>query len=115
MKTFEKQAAQGDMMLIRIDKLPEGTKPIPAEAGQHVLAHSETGHHHVVLERPGLQHLSGMDVLRSFLVVPEGEPVPLVHKRDHHTHETLMIPPGTYAVVRQREHDLTTGWRHAAD
>lgn len=115
MKTFRVQAAQGDMLARRIERLPEGVKPIPAEQGHHILAHSETGHHHVVLEREGVQHFSGMDVLRSYLVVPEGYQAPLVHHRDTHTHETLVFEPGVYEIIRQREYDATAGWRYAAD
>lgn len=115
MHTFRFQAAQGDMLARKIDKLPDGVKPIPPENGAHVLAHSETGHNHVVMERPGVQHFSGMDVLRSYLVVPEDAEVPLVHLRDTHTHETLMFGPGVYEIIRQREFDVTAGWRYAAD
>jgi hypothetical protein len=115
MKTFTNQAAQGDMLLRRIDKLPEGTVHIAPEGTEHVLTHSETGHDHCVAVRPGLHHLSGMDVLRSFLVVPEGDPVPLYHKRDAHTHETLLIGPGIWEITRQREYDPTEGWKLAAD
>jgi hypothetical protein len=58
-----------------------------------------------------------MDTLRSFLIVPDdGQPTDLVHHRDVHTHETLRLPgPGVYLIVRQREHDVTAGWRLAAD
>jgi hypothetical protein len=85
-RTFENMAAQGDMLIRRVAALPEGVKPIPTEDGKHILTHSESGHHHVVMERPGVQHFSGMDVLKSYLVVPEGEEVDLIHERDHDTH-----------------------------
>lgn len=128
MKTFEKMAAQGDMLIRKIDALPapmEQMEPMPSVIAQHFeLAHSETGHSHVVLERPGVQHVryverhaKGMDILRSFLIVPDdGEVTDVVHLRSTHTHETLRLPgPGIYEITRQREHDVTKGWRYAAD
>jgi hypothetical protein len=115
MKRFENMAAQGDMLIRRIDSLPKGLKSIPSENGKHILTHSESGHHHVVMERPGIQHFSGMDVLRSYLVVPEGEEVDLVHERDHDTHETIRFGAGTYEILRQREAEFGDSWRMAAD
>lgn len=115
MKRFQTMAAQGDMLIRRIDSLPEGVKPIDPENGKHILTHSESGHHHVVMERPGVKHFSGMDLLRSYLVVPEGEEVDLVHERDHDTHETIRFGAGTYEILRQREADVGEGWRLAAD
>ncbi len=115
-KTFRLQAAQGDMLLRRVDSVPEGLEVIPAVDGAHILAHSETGHHHSVLERPGVQHFqSAMDTLRSFLVIPEGDNVPVEHHREDHTHETVSLEPGAYEVIRQREFDASAGWRLAAD
>lgn len=115
MKTFENQAAQGDMLVRRIAALPPGVQVIPPEDGHHIVAHSESAHHHVIQQRPGVVHYSGMDALKSYLVVPEGEPVPLEHLRSTHTHETLMFAPGIYELTRQREYDMTKGWRLAAD
>lgn len=115
MKTFQNMAAQGDMLIRRIDHLPEDLVDVPTEDGKHILTHSESGHHHVVMERPGVRHLTGMDVLRSFLVVPEDTEVDLLHERDTDTHETLRFGPGIYEILRQREADVTQGWRIAAD
>lgn len=50
--TFINQAAQGDMLLTRIDAIPEGAIRVEPINGFYVLAHSETGHNHVTLERP---------------------------------------------------------------
>ena len=121
MKTFNKFAAQGDMMLIRIDQLPDGLTEAKAENGAFVLAHSETGHNHIVMERPGVKLFTGMDELRSLLegkpfgyLVVEGAAVELEHKRDFDTHESLSIEPGIYEVRRQREY-TPEGFRRAAD
>lgn len=113
MKTFEKMAAQGDMLLLRVDALPEGVREVPPVNGAYILAHSETGHNHVVLERPNVKLFSAMDEFRAWLVVEE-TPAKLEHQRSFDTHETLLIPPGTYEVRRQREY-TPEGFRRAAD
>lgn len=121
MKTFTKIGAQGDMMLVRVDALPAGLTPVAPVEGRHVLAHSETGHNHVVLERPTVQLFSAMDDLRAlttgappaYLVV-EDEPAVLEHLRDFDTHESVEIQPGIYEVRRQREY-TPEGFRRAAD
>lgn len=114
MKTFDKMAAQGDMLLVRIEALPAGAVAAKAEGGRFVLAHSETGHNHTVLERPTVRLFNdAMDTFRSFLVV-EDEPAELQHERSFDTHEPLLIPPGTYEVRRQREY-TPEGFRRAAD
>lgn len=113
MKTFEKMAAQGDMLLLRVDRLPEGVREVPAVNGAYILAHSETGHNHVVLERPTVRLFSAMDEFRAWLVVEE-EPAELQHQRSFDTHESLKIAPGVYEVRRQREY-TPEGFRRAAD
>lgn len=113
MKTFDKFAAQGDMMLIRIDALPSDAKEVPAANGRHTLTHSETGHDHVVMDRPGIRFFSAMDEFRAYLVV-ENEPAELQHLRSFDTHESIEIKPGIYEVRRQREY-TPEGFRRAAD
>ena len=113
MKTFDKIAAQGDMMLIRIAELPADAKPAQSENGVFILTHSETGHHHVVIERPTVKFFSAMDQFLSYLVV-DGEPAILEHLRPTDTHEALEIKPGIYEVRRQREYS-PAGWQRAAD
>jgi len=114
MKTFKVCAAQGDLMIRRIEKLPDELSIVPAENGKLILAHSETGHNHIVLERPEVSQYSFGDLLRSFLVVTGDEPALLEHERSFDTHETIAIPPGIYELRRQREH-TPEGWRRAAD
>lgn len=112
-KTFKTMAAQGDLLIRRIDKLPEGLKEQSAEKGYFILAHSETGHHHAVMERPEVKYFAAMDQLRAFLVVT-GEPVELEHQRPYDTHESIRIDPGIYELRRQREY-TPEGFRRVAD
>lgn len=111
-KHFEKQAAQGDMLLRRIDKLPDGLVPAKAEGGLFVVAHSETGHHHVVKERSAQLLIDKTNAFIAYLNVLEA--CELEHLRSFDTHEALALEPGVYEVRRQVEY-TPEGWRRAAD
>lgn len=117
MRTFKNQAAQGDLFLRRIEALPDGIMPMNAEAGAFIVAHSETGHHHVIAARPNVQVFTTGDPLVSYLQVIEAtdamETV-LEHLRSFDTHESIAIPPGNYELRRQREY-TPEGWRRVED
>lgn len=114
MKIVQNQGAQGDLLLRRIEKLPDGLEEVRMAPEGHVLAHSETGHHHVV-EEPQTRWLKPVATadaaissfghsMVSYLEVL-AEHADVVHHRDEHQHETLRLPKGLYEVRRQREHD----------
>lgn len=117
MRTFKNQAAQGDLLIRRVDKMPAGLKPMATEAGRFIVAHSETGHHHVIEARPNVIVFDTEDPLVSYLQVIEAtdetEAV-IEHLRSFDTHESLSVPPGNYEIRRQRE-NAPEGWRRAAD
>jgi hypothetical protein len=118
MKTFRNQAAQGDLLIRRISALPAtGLRPLATEGGNFIVAHSETGHHHVIAERPNVQVWLGENPDISYLQVIEATEATealLEHLRSYDTHETLQIPPGVYELRRQREH-TPEGWRRVQD
>jgi hypothetical protein len=109
---FKNCAAQGDVLLRRIDKLPDGLEPAKAERGLFVVAHSETGHHHVVKERSAQLLIDRTNDFLAYLKV--AEPCELEHLRDFDTHESLAFEPGLYEVRRQVEF-TPEGWRRVAD
>lgn len=114
---FKNRAAQGDLYIRRIDKLPSGAKQVPAEKGVFIVAHSETGHNHVVKERPNVKFYNTDDPLVSYLEVIEAtdEVETLIeHLRSYDTHEALSVPAGIYEIRRQREY-VPEGWRRVAD
>jgi hypothetical protein len=116
-RTFKNQAAQGDLLIRRVDKLPAGLKAAPIEHGTFVVAHSETGHNHVIDARPNVKVYDTEDPLLSYLEVVDATDAMetlLRHLRGHDTHETISIPPGVYELRRQREY-TPEGWRRAAD
>lgn len=117
MKTFFNQCAQGDLFIRRIKMIPENAKILAAEKGQFVVAHSETGHNHVIAERPNVKMFTIGDPMVSYLQVIEATDAAeclLEHLRTYDTHETISINPGIYEIRRQREYS-PEGWRRVED
>ena len=112
---FENQAAQGDMLITRIDEIPADAEPVAAENGFYVLAHSETGHNHVVMERPDVKfYQDAKDPMTAYLHVLSIDTI-IEHQRSFDTHKPLQPKtPGKFRVRRQREH-TAEGWRKAQD
>lgn len=108
-----KSICQGDVYLVPIKVVPAGMKSVDPEKGAYIITHSETGHHHVVIERPDIRQYSGMDMFRGFLEV-SGEPAELVHLRDHHTHAPQVVAPGAWLIQRQAAY-TPQGWERARD
>ena len=105
---IQKLAAQGDVLFRRIPALPRWARDKPASR-RVVVAHSETGHDHVVdgevrfYERES--HVFGYvarDPFVCFLSV-DGPFADVIHLRPHDTHQTLRLAHGVWEVRRQRE------------
>jgi hypothetical protein len=117
MRTFKNRADQGDLLIRRINALPQGVTPIKAENGRYVVAHSETGHDHVIAERQNVRLYSNGDPMVSYLEVIEATDATetlLEHLRSFDTHETIKIPAGVFEIRRQREY-VPDGWRRVED
>lgn len=112
MKTFKTQAAQGDILIIKIDALPDGVEEVKPKGADVIVTHSETGHHHVMDRKTTRLYRLPEEIYECFLVVDA--PTPLTHLRPHDTHEPIMFEPGTYRVRRQREH-TPEGYRRVED
>ena len=112
---FENQAAQGDMLITRISDIPSDATPVTAERGFYILAHSETGHHHAVKERPEVKmYQAASDPLTAYLHVLSLDTV-IEHQRSFDTHKPLSPKtPGKFKIRRQRE-AAPEGWRRAQD
>lgn len=105
-KVTTRPSFQGDLMIRRIDAVPAGLKTAVAERGVHILAHSETGHHHVIESRAADRFIDEANAFIAYLEVME--PTELKHLRDHDTHETLVrvmasMRFGTSANMRQKD------------
>lgn len=111
-KHFINRAAQGDVYFERIDALPAGLELAETDHGNFVVAHSETGHNHVIDSRNAQMFIDKTNSFIAYLNVLA--PAELKHLRDHDTHETLAFTPGIYRVRRQRE-ATPEGWQRAQD
>ena len=116
MKTLNNFAAQGDFIIRRIKDIPANVEAIPAEGDHFIVAHSETGHNHV-MERTHVasfkpKDVKDVDLYTLFFSVAQDTEI--THLREFDTHESIMVPPGNYEVRRQREY-TPEGFRRAAD
>lgn len=102
--------AQGDLNIFACEAIPEGLEEAKAENGSHILAHSETGHHHVV--DGNAVRVFNEDEFTSYLDVREETSV--VHLRSFDTHAPIALPTGRYRITRQREY-TPEGFRRARD
>lgn len=112
MKSFKMQAAQGDFLITRIGELPVSAEPVQADQGVTVIAHSETGHHHVIDAEAATLYRLPEALYETFLVVDRTAAIQ--HRRAWDTHEALEVRPGIYRINRQREY-VAEGFRLAAD
>lgn len=119
MKNFNKVAAQGEMLIRRVDgfsaSAEEGVER--DNTGAYILAHSETGHHHVLdagcvdtIKRQTENVPEGVGILQ--LIVKN--PGAITHLRGYDTHEPIGLAPGNYEIRLQREHS-PEGYRRVAD
>lgn len=116
MKEIKKLAAQGDVLFRRVKALPKDAKE-RARNGALVVAHSETGHHHVI-NSPDVRLFETADPFVCYLRL-ETPFADVEHMRPFDTHETIRLlgnkkTPSFYEVRRQREH-TPEGWRMVAD
>lgn len=104
-------SAQGDLNIFVCERIPEtAQEKKPETDGNHILAHSETGHHHVA--SGNTVRVFEEDEFISYLDVQEKSNV--IHMRSFDTHQPISLPPGKYRISRQREY-TPEGFRRAAD
>jgi hypothetical protein len=90
---------QGDVLIIPVTEIPGGLDPVARENGRIVLAHGEaTGHAHAIAAE-GAALFRDPKLAAVFLTV-SGEAAALTHAE----HATIMVQPGAYRVIRQREY-----------
>ena len=106
--------AQGDILVIPITVIPTAVKPAVAEGVHYIVAHSETGHNHVI-DRARAEVYEAADDAFIAYVRTLGDGAEITHQRDFDTHETIALAPNqTYEIRRQREY-VPEGFRRAAD
>lgn len=124
-------APQGDVLMFStredgsLVRVPADAIRVQPERGRLLVTHSETGHHHAVDARPGLELFQHpQNPLVGWLrITKEAEPrhADVVHHRPWDTHPTLRLlysdsPTGetVFEIRRQRER-APEGWRRVAD
>jgi hypothetical protein len=96
---------QGDVLLVPCAGIPADACEEAPEGGRVILAHGErTGHCHA-MAADRVRHfrqdrVDRVDGRRAFVRVAGSAPVALQHDE----HASLMIPPGDYRVIQQREY-----------
>lgn len=98
LKPFEMR--QGDVLLVRVEALPEGLTDITPKKGRVVLQHGEaTGHAHAFYDR-------GVQVFArdAKAVRPEYLRVVKTAYLKHEEHSPATLPPGLYQLPTQVEH-----------
>ena len=89
---------QGDVLIIPMKSIPKKLEAIPREDGRIVLAHGEvTGHAHAIKAQEAA--LFRDPKLMEIFMTVSGDAVAL----EHEEHHTIVLPPGNYRVIRQRE------------
>ena len=89
---------QGDVLLRRLDKLPEGEQKLLSK-GRCVLAHGESGHSHVIEDDEAELIQIGERILLKLTKAIPSEPL------KHEEHGPQKYAPGIWEVGRVREFD----------
>ncbi len=108
-----KPVFQGDVMFVRIDKLPD-IELVPVE--KNIVALSETSHHHVA-ERAQVFRGKVDDGMTLYMKALGPDGIDIVHHRSWDTHETLRLlgdEGSVFKIQRQREY-TPEGWRRVED
>jgi hypothetical protein len=95
------QYRQGDVLVVVTQAVPAEAVSVPRSEGELVLAEGEaTGHRHAIADpHAELLAVPGEEIERRFLRIV-GETATLTHQE----HDPILLPPGLYEVIRQREY-----------
>lgn len=115
MLTFINQARQGDLYIKRISSLPDGIKAMTVQNGVYVVAHSESGHNHVLEATLGVEVFESEDPMTLYMRIIEETEAKLIHqKTGPDAHKPIAIPPGMFRIRIGRER-TPEGWRRVVD
>ena len=105
--------AQGELLFVRVDKLPADAKPLPRDGERPlIVGHSETGHHHAIMDAH-VAHYASSNPLLNYLVVDD-RPTSVVHQRDFDTHDPAKLGAGVWEVHHQAV-PTPEGWAPVVD
>jgi len=97
---------QGDILLVRINKIPDGCKPMKKRNGSLVLSEGEqTNHFHEVVDESAIGWLKGDEM---YIDIAKKAKKPNLFHPDHNNPYDNKIPQildkGKYQVIRQVEY-----------
>lgn len=104
--------AQGDVLFLRLgdigaNEIPKSAVRVPPTNGRHVVAHSETGHHHVVDAMGTEMYSDPADPFTCYLRMETVQHFDVIHLREFDTHAPERFDHGADGVIvvrRQREY-----------
>lgn len=117
MKILDQQR-QGECLFIKVDEFEDNDsdyKEVKPENGYLIVAHSESGHHHVidcVRSKQADLLISKTNSLMGRLIVAND--VKVDHQRGFDTHKSLDLPKGKY-ILRYRREYTPEGLRRVQD
>jgi hypothetical protein len=97
-------ALHGDVIIERVESLPENFNDLKKEPN-HALAYGEvTGHVHKLIGEPGIDFDVRVDEQKKERHLRVIRPTALKHQE----HSPIILPPGEYRIGIQREYDPFT-------
>lgn len=104
MKDQRTPIQHGEALLLPVNNLPVGKTSKTTEI---IIAHSETGHHHVVISKQPLETIGNID--KHDLYLRLFTPAQLVHKKPTQKHKTLTVPVGDWKILHKTEYNPFAG------
>lgn len=114
---FKKQVAQGDIVIRKVGAVGKGFEPVKEPMpGSIVVAHSETGHHHLIQADGVVRYEDPKNPLICYLRLASVGQADIVHHRPWDIHDTIRLSGlgSTFEIRRQREY-VPNGWIKAQD
>lgn len=93
----------GEILLVPVTEIPTGKVTKVREC---IVGHSETGHHHVLESDEVFDQIIAAN---GQMFVDLDAPTPLRHRKEFQQHRELMVPAGSWKVVRKQEFAPYTG------
>jgi len=105
MKEVKRTVIQhGECLLVPVNNMPKSEiRSVTTE----IVAHSETGHHHVVVSNKPFEAQGDVD--KHDLYLRLFEPAKLEHKKVTNKHKTLKVPAGIWKVLHKTEYNPFAG------
>jgi len=95
------QVRQGDILLVPCAQIPCTASEQAAEEGRIVLARGETTGHAHAMAADRVRYFREDGTGQAYIRIDGNRPAALAHEE----HSSLLVGPGDYRVVRQREYE----------